>query len=630
MQFPMDGVQNIHFQNKVLHVRMGDLWYSARPDLKKRDLSLTSDNSFILPATSASDSDELLSARTQDGTQWMAADDHLVRTSATSSEPERIDGRHGLPVAGFTCLEGGGNDTLWAGTDQGLVQFRDGRFSYRQGRRWLPDDRVLALASDGPDSVWIATPKGLSYLHFKPMTWSQKAEFYENQIDQYIKRTKFGYVSEVTFDAPGNPESQIHRHPSDNDGLWTSMYGAGECFAYAATKQPRYRKRARAAFDALKFLVEVPRHSQVFHQEGFVARTVLESTLPDPNLWPSYTLEGMQKTRQNNDGLWKVYSPRWPISSDGQYYYKTDTSSDELDGHYFFYALYHDLVADSPQEKKEVEKVVCSITDHLIRNDFCLVDHDGTPTRWAVFSPDTLNNDPAWFHERGLNSLSMLTYLTVASHISGDTRYDDVIRDLIENHHFLINASIPKIQSGIGSGNQSDDEMAFMNFYSLIRLTNDPGIRDFMTHIFYRYWVLEYPEMNPFFNFCYAAVGDGRIWKDQWGEHNLSPWNDWLEDSIGTLIDFPLDRFNWGHRNSHRLDIHVLPPQNAVSLGSQSPRRRGYRTHGKVLPVSERSFNHWNTDPWTLDYHGSGSTLGSGTVFLLPYYMGLYHNFISD
>ena len=48
----------------------------------------------------------------------------------------------------------------------------------------------------------------------------------------------------------------------------------------------------------------------------------------------------------------------------------------------------------------------------------------------------------------------------------------------------------------------------------------------------------------------------------------------------------------------------------------------------RVLPVENRHFNHWNTDPWRLDYGGSGNVLGAGTVFLLPYYMGLFHGFI--
>ena len=41
---------------------------------------------------------------------------------------------------------------------------------------------------------------------------------------------------------------------SDNDGLWTGMYGAGECFAYASTKDPAAKHRATKAFEALRFL----------------------------------------------------------------------------------------------------------------------------------------------------------------------------------------------------------------------------------------------------------------------------------------------------------------------------------------------------------------------------------------
>ena len=48
----------------------------------------------------------------------------------------------------------------------------------------------------------------------------------------------------------------------------------------------------------------------------------------------------------------------------------------------------------------------------------------------------------------------------------------------------------------------------------------------------------------------------------------------------------------------------------------------------QLMPVENRHFNHWNTDPWELDYGGSGNELAAGTVFLLPYYMGLYHGFL--
>ena len=58
-------------------------------------------------------------------------------------------------------------------------------------------------------------------------------------------------------------------------------------------------------------------------------------------------------------------------------------------------------------------------------------------------------------------------------------------------------------------------------------------------------------------------------------------------------------------------------------------RGKGYRNNGKVIPVDERYFNHWNSDPWQLDSGGSGRVIGTGTVYTLPYYMGLYHGFIA-
>jgi hypothetical protein len=98
---------------------------------------------------------------------------------------------------------------------------------------------------------------------------------------------------------------------------------------------------------------------------------------------------------------------------------------------------------------------------------------------------------------------------------------------------------------------------------------------------------------------------------------------------MATLYGFPLDRLNWPLRNSHRLDVVFLPPVRSSDLESpDAPRRRGNRVNGKVLPVENRHFNHWNTDPWELDYGGNGGELAAGTVFLLPYYMGLYHGFI--
>ena len=358
-----------------------------------------------------------------------------------------------------------------------------------------------------------------------------------------------------------------------------------------------------------------------------MARTIRSTDDDDPN---QGRLESDLQTQKEGDRRWKVYAPRWPKAADGKWYWKSDTSSDELDGHYFFYALYYDLVADSDRDKDEVRTVVKHLTDHLIDNDFVLQDHDGKPTRWAVYRPESLNHDLRWKAERGLNSLSILSYLAVAAHVTGDARYTETARTLMSDHAFHMNVMNPKSQRGIGSGNQSDDEMAVMSFYHLIKYTTDAHLREHFLSSFYRYWMLEQPERNPFFHFAYAALGRNQSHHDAFSDTDLSPWGDWLVDSVDTLIDFPLDRLDWGHKNSHRIDLVLLPIQQGSGSLDLNHQRRGYRVDGKVLPVSERHFNHWNTDPWQFDYGGNGHTLASGAVFLLPYYMGLYHGFISE
>jgi hypothetical protein len=374
----------------------------------------------------------------------------------------------------------------------------------------------------------------------------------------------------------------------------------------------------------LRFLQKVTQGGEHSPPKGYVARTIRPVDWPDPNVG---RLE-RDREDQKGDSLWKVIDPRWPRSADGKWFWKCDTSSDELDGHYFFYPAYYDLVADTDAEKERVREVVRDLTDHLMNHDFALVDHDGKPTRWAVYSPRALNNDPLWWLERGLNSLSILSYLSVAEHITGDPKYGQAIRELIERHGYAANAMNPKMQMGVGSGNQSDDEMAFMCLYNLVRYTKEEQWREKWRFAFYGLWRLEQPEMNPFFNFAYAAVGRGQTFADSFGPIPVDPWAGWFEDSLATLRGFPLDRVNWAHHNSHRLDLVPLRRQQMIDFTADQRPNRASRVNGKVLPVEERHFGHWNTDPWHLDYGGNGRELASGTVFLLPYYMGLYHGFI--
>ena len=264
---------------------------------------------------------------------------------------EFFTGDDGLPYNDFTCMAAGNDGSVWFGTRRGAILYKDGTWRYRQGRRWLPDDEVRAIAVDDSGTAWIATAGGVGSIGWKPMTLAEKAAFYEQEME-LIKRTEYGYTSEVGLKRPGD-KSEVIYTDSDNDGLWTAMYGAGECFAYGATKDSRARERAQKAFEALRFLQKVTQTGEIRPPKGYVARTILPTDGHDPN---AGRVEGDREHREKRDSLWKIYEPRWPKSGDGKWYWKSDTSSDELDGHYFFYPAYYDCVAETEEEKERVRR----------------------------------------------------------------------------------------------------------------------------------------------------------------------------------------------------------------------------------------------------------------------------------
>lgn len=533
----------------------------------------------------------------------------------TDDDWELFTGNEGLPYDDFTTMTAGEDGIVWFGTTKGAIRFDGKTWEYRQAPRWLPGEHVRSIAVSADGDAWFATPQGVGFIDRKPMTLAEKAAFFEAEIDKYHRRTPYGYVLSVRLKDPGD-ESEWTQYDSDNDGLWTSMYGAGECFAYAATRDPEAKRRATAAFEAVRFLSEVTQGGSHPAPPGFPARTILPTSGPNPNDNPGYTVEG-DRRRQQRDPQWKIISPRWPTSEDGKWYWKTDTSSDELDGHYFLYALYYDLVAETEEEKQRARDVVIAITDHLIEHDFALVDHDGKPTRWARFGPEALGSGDM-IDQRPLNSLSILSYLRTAEHMTGDAKYAQAYQSLLYDHGYKASILISKTQSGPGTGNQSDDEMAFMNYYNVLSYEDDPELRQLYLISMYRYFQNERPELNPLFNFIFAAQFEG------FGRYRRGVDQAVLEEAIDTLKRYPLDRIRYAFDHNHRTDI--------VRMEGSGWRRsdKGHRRDGTVIPIDERSVEHWNHDPWELSEGGDGRTLTDGAAFLLPYYMGLYHGFIIE
>ena len=513
--------------------------------------------------------DVALEATDASGHLWQAEDG--CRISA-AGETVSLWAELRPPVQRTTCVYRTREGDCWFGSRQGAMRLSGGRWRYFAGRRWLPDDKVVGIGPAPEGGVRVLTKTGHSRLYSRRITLADKAAIFESRIA--ARHNRYGFVTSCRLERPDDPSDFVHE-ASDNDGLWTALYVAAEAFRYAATGDPDARELARKSLRAMMMLEEkstIP---------GFPARAIVRV--------------GEERVRKSGG--------EWHPSADGEWEWKGDTSSDELDGHYLAFAVYHDLVA-TPEEKEEIAAVVRRITDHLCDNDYCLIDVDGQHTRWAVHGPRYLNHDPAWAPEKGLNSLEILSHLKVAWHITGLPAYRRCYEDLIRTHHYALNTVFQKITTP-GQVNHSDDELAFVAYYPLLLYEEDPDLRAIYLLSLERSWQIERPEACPLWNFIYGAV-TGR------------PCD--AERAVQTLREIPMDLRNWRMLNSHRDDI-------ALDLRAG---RFGERQSVSVLPAGERGVMKWNGNPYRIDTGGDGHEEDDGTFFLLPYWLARHHRIIAE
>lgn len=542
-------------------------------------------------------------------------------------------GAEGLPWNGFTMAVIGGDSSLWFGTDRGAIRRDDERFRYRFSLRWVPNDMINDIAVDDDGTAWLATPSGIARIERVPMTLRRKAELFTRQVESRHQRD--GYVATSPLQEPYNPASFINGI-TDNDGLYTAMYGAAQAFRFAATRDPEARELARRSFEACKRLVDVTGN-------GFVARVIIPADWHEDvneQYGPEYNLK-----KRERDPLWKLITPRFPLSRDGRYRYKVDTSSDELAGHYFFYPIYYDLVAGE-EEKEEVRAVMRSMTDHLIANGFLLRDHDGLPTRWGNFSPEYLNSMRGW-DQRGLNSMMMLSFLRATEHVTEDVKYAETFDNLCAEHKYDFLAMTSKTFFPPEDVVPWDNNLCLMSWYNLLRYEKDPeriiAWRLSMEHA----WLHISRQKSAFWNFLYKAcaehvesltttdIFDGAYPElPTYAGHTLENFRSseaHMKDSLEMLRNMPLDLINVKMDNTHRLDVRFDNTPGAQETWLDRRGTYGWHFDGRAVPIDERGHVRVDRDAFDLRLHegdGDGRHEQEGTFFLLPYYLGLYHGFI--
>jgi len=498
----------------------------------------------------------------------------------------------GLASIYVQCLRKAPDGRMWIGTRNGLIRQNGASWQVRHSQRWLCGDDVRDILFDRSGAAWLATDAGVSVLTGKPMTLAEKAVHFHRILEARHIRPPY-LVEKCRLTTPGDTLTGVPLD-CDNDGQYTSMYLAMESFRFAVTKSPQAANHARKAFAALQLL------QTITDTKGFVARSVV------PSDWTKMADRNRTLTEQE----WaeqRVANPRekrvekmWRLSRDAKWLWKGDTSSDEITGHMYGYLYYYDLVADA-SEKKRVKEHVCHIVDGIIQNEFMLIDIDGKPTQWGVWSPQRLNHDPDWATERGINSVELLSFIKLAYHMSGEERYQKVYIDLLQKHDYAGNILFAKT-SNPSWITHIDDELLALAYPCLLLHESDPHWLALYQKSIQQWYETAEKDASPFFNFTYAG---------------LTGQDPRLEASLFFLRDVPLDLIRWRVDNSHRTDVRLR----------YFPEMENLQTD-RLLPPSEISFCRWDDNPWYPVQGDGGATESDGVFWLLPYWMGRYYGFI--
>ena len=475
-----------------------------------------------------------------------------------------IKGSDGLPVENTTCLATGFAGDLWIGTTNGLVRMLPGDWHYFGARQWLPGKQVNVVAV-GNNTVYAATDKGISIISYEPYTLLKKASFYERHLDEWGQK-RLGFIHHLY--KKGN---EWVREISDNDGGNTAPYLAAMCYKYAATGDKKAREEAVNAFNAMIWL------ERITQKEGFFARAVFSPTGDDDEM-----------ATQGSGGL----PAKWYKSKNGKWYWKGDTSSDEVTSHFYAVSLFYDLVAEG-KEKEMAREHLRRIASYIEDNGWVLIDMDGKPTRWGQWSPEYLLR-PYGFVDRGLNGLEALTYMQTALTLTGDKKFKAGLDQLIK-WGYDQNTIRQKNTFPPESIAPWDDDLAFQAYNTILRYTTDPVLRSVILRSLERTWEVKRMYHSPWFNFSYGALTG----------------NDCeLEKSVKYLHEYKLDCVEYSYSNSDRDDLFM---------------EKGYTSYeGAIRAFSPRE----SSGGTEADGGAGGRVVREPTEFIRDYWMARYYGFI--
>ncbi|MCE1197364.1 MAG: hypothetical protein LWW85_00220 [Marinilabiliales bacterium] len=483
-----------------------------------------------------------------------------------------LTGDQGLPVEQTTCLARGFADDLWIGSTKGAIRMvSENEWHFFGPGIWLPSEKVNCIAA-GNSTVYIGTDAGIGIIRYEPYTLLKKAAYYERHIEEWGHK-RLGFIHNLY-----RKNGEWIREVSDNDGGHTAPYLAAMCYKYACTGDETARLEAIESARAMMWL------GKITGVNGFIARSI----------W-SATADKDERGKQGSGGL----PAKWYPTPDGKWFWKGDTSSDEVTAHFYALALFYELVAQG-KDKEMAKEQIRQMASYIIDCGWTMKDLDGKPTRWARWNPEYLLR-PYGYSDKGLNGLEVLSFMETAYALTGDKKFSEGTRQLVkwgypQNTIRQKNVFPPETLA------PWDDHLAFWSYDNLLRYVKDPILKAIYLRSLDRTWEIKRISHVPWYNFIYG----------------LYTGNDCEEEkSVAHLREFPLDCTANGFINSQRDDLF---PEAGYS---------SYEGGRKSLSPRETSINQDGQSPTELDRFTNGSHVTNPSGFLVDYWMARYYGFIA-
>ncbi len=430
---------------------------------------------------------------------------------------------------------------------------------------------------------------------------------------------------------------------SENNGLWTSMYVASQCFRYGATGD------AEALANALRTLKGTYELMQITGRPGLYAREA-----SDPGIAPIQTCpedpmeyrppeEGTRKgnywVKVDTDGCMLDYhsdSAEWvkhpDVCTDLKYAgrcWKRNVSKDEYSGHAYAAGVCAKVV-DDPAVRGLATEILSKIAHHLKDNAYWLTDYDGLETRYGSIHAMSLDHIP------GFNAKLALVWVKSAAMASGEQELideyykcllqsDGELRCIERETEFPVDYTTFLDELGLKIGCQTNfDNVSMMMLAYLNEIWFEPSKAERARFRALFEQASRGPDTDdrdiwsmkvPFYNFMIAAAeGDEAMTAER---RNLI--ESMVNDGICVLKNFQ--------------ETQIERDEDTTVLESVCESDRHGPLIDGIVPIEDRcpaTFEWWG-DPSSVEKCSFNPNVADNPAgFLAPYWMGRYFGFISE